>query len=159
VVSLTQEKNWRVRLWAYAPILLWVGFIFFLSSDSGSSAQTSRFVRPLLHFLFPAATESTIDLYHHYIRKAAHFTEYAILAMLAARSLLRLRPTMRFWPGIVLGFVALVACLDELYQTLNASRTPSPYDSLLDFSGGAFAVVMVWFVGRLRARRVSSPDE
>jgi VanZ family protein len=158
-VSSTQEKNWRVRLWAYAPILLWVSFIFFLSTDSGSSAQTSRFVRPLLHFLFPAAPESTIDIYHYYIRKCAHFTEYAILALLTARSLLRLRPPLRFWPGMVLAFVGLVACLDELYQTLNASRTPSPYDSLLDFSGGAFAVVVVWLVLRWRACRLSLPEE
>ena len=158
MASSMQEKNWRVRLWAYAPILLWVSFIFFLSSDSGSSVQTSRFVRPLLHFLFPTAPKSTIDVYHYYIRKAAHFTEYAILALLAARTVIKLRPSLRFWPGIVLGFVAVVACADELYQTRNVSRTPSPYDSLLDICGGIFAIAILWLVLRRRRSRDVSPS-
>ncbi len=159
MASATQETNWRVLLWAYAPILLWVGFIFFLSSDNGSSVQTSRFIRPLLHFLFPAAAESTIDVYHYYIRKTAHFSEYAVLALLTARVFVKLRPSMRFWPGIVLAFVAVVACFDELYQTLNPSRTPSPYDSLLDFCGGAFAVAVFWLVLRRRRSRYELPPD
>jgi len=159
MASATQETNWRVRLSAYAPLLLWVGFIFFLSSDSGSAAQTSRFVRPLLHFLFPTAPEATIDIYHYYIRKAAHFTEYAILALLAARMLILSRPYMRTWPAVVLAFVAVIACTDEFYQSFNASRTPSAYDSLLDFSGGAFAVATLWLILRRRHRRTSTMGE
>jgi VanZ family protein len=150
MASVTRKVNWRVRLSAYAPIFLWVAFMFFLSSDSGSSAQTSRFVRPLLHFLFPSAAESTIDIYHYYIRKAAHFTEYAVLAVLTVRMVIISRPSMQIWPLAALGFVAAVACLDELYQTLNPSRTPSPYDSLLDISGGAFAIVVIWLIMRHR---------
>lgn len=49
--------------------------------------ETSRFIRPLLEFLFPAASAETITLYHAFIRKCAHFTEYAVLALLAYRAL------------------------------------------------------------------------
>jgi VanZ family protein len=48
--------------------------------------------------------------------------------------------------------VAACALLDEFNQSLNAARTGTIYDSLLDMSGGAFALALVaaW---RKRARR------
>jgi len=156
MASATQKTNWRVLLWAYAPFLLWVGVIFFLSSESGSSVQTSRFIRPLLHFLFPAAPEATIDLYHWYIRKAAHFTEYAILGLLVARTFFILRPWIRSWSLASIGIVALVASADEINQSFNASRTASPYDSLLDICGGTFALLVLWLV--IRQRRSGRPN-
>jgi VanZ family protein len=160
MASVTRKMNWRVRLWAYAPFLLWVGIIFFLSSESGSSNQTSRLIRPLLHFLFPGAPDATIDIYHWYVRKAAHFAEYAILALLVARAFLVLRPPIRFWPFASIGVVAVVACADEMYQTLDASRTASAYDSLLDICGGAFALLVLWLViRRSRYPRPASPAE
>ena len=64
----------RALLLQYAPVVFWIAVIFFLSSDQGSMSQTSRFIRPLLEFLFPAAPEETLLIYHGYIRKAAHFT-------------------------------------------------------------------------------------
>src|SRR5687768_17166855 len=80
------SDKWRGRIIRFAPIILWVGVIFYLSSESGSMTQTSRFIGPLLHFLFPAAPEETIAAYHAFIRKSAHFFEYAILALLVFRA-------------------------------------------------------------------------
>ena len=152
-------KPWCVWLSAYAPILLWVGVIAYLSSDYGSSLQTSRFVRPLLEFLFPSSPASTIDLYHMYIRKAAHFTEYAILSLFLARAFLIMRPAFRYWPLTVVGIVAVIATADEINQSLEASRTASPYDSLLDIFGGAVAALLLWFLIRRRFTRRRPPAE
>jgi VanZ family protein len=148
------SSDGRARFLTYAPVVIWLGVIFFLSSDNGSMSETSRFIRPLLVFLFPSAPEETIRLYHAYVRKAAHFTEYAVLAVLVTRLFLSVNSEAlkRWWPLLVVTIVAMVACLDELNQSYEASRTSSPYDVMLDILGGACAVGVVWLVRRRRGR-------
>lgn len=150
-------SKWRATLWRYAPLILWIGVIFYMSSDQGSMSQTSRFIRPLLEFLFPTAPEETLQLYHGYIRKAAHFTEYAVLAFLAVRAVAgsssRVIVIRRHLVAIIV--VAAVASLDELNQAFLVSRTGSAWDVLLDISGGIAMVAFLWLIGRPAAR---TPD-
>jgi VanZ family protein len=113
-------------------------------------AETSRIIGPILRFLFPAAPEETLQIYHAYIRKAAHFSEYAVLALLTFRALAgsasaRLRQ-MRYLLPIVL--VALIASVDEANQSFEVSRTGSAMDALLDISGGVVSLGMTWLVSR-----------
>ena len=112
--------------------------------------ETSRFIRPLLEFLFPLASEETLKIYHFYIRKAGHFTGYAILAFFAVRAFSRslsapLRNLKYLWP---LAVVAGVALIDELNQSFQASRTGSVWDVLLDISGGAVMIAALWLFYR-----------
>src|SRR3954469_2891290 len=79
------RRRWS-RVWRYGPLLLWLGFIFFASTGEFSADNTSRIIRPLMLWLFPGISEERLALAHFLIRKAAHFTEYAILAFLAARA-------------------------------------------------------------------------
>src|SRR5918999_779050 len=121
----------------YGPVVLWVGLIFFASTGNLSASNTSRIIRPLLLWLFPDITEASLLQAHFLVRKAAHFTEYAVLALLAARAFLtssgpRLRA--RWWLA-AFALVAAVALLDEYHQSLLASRTGTIYDSLLDMAG------------------------
>ncbi len=81
-----QNLSWRERLWLYAPLFLWIGVIFYLSSSQGAMSNTSRFIRPFLEWMFPFATEETLQIYHGYIRKFAHFFEYAMLGFFASRA-------------------------------------------------------------------------
>ena len=86
VESSFKKSNWRGQIIRYAPLFLWIGVIFYLSSSQGAMSNTSRFIRPLLEWFFPLAPEETLQIYHGYIRKFAHFAEYAALAFLAARA-------------------------------------------------------------------------
>ena len=155
----SEKTNWRGRVSLYAPLFLWIGLIFFLSSGSGSMSATSKFVRPLLEFLFPTATEDSLQLMHYYIRKAAHFTEYGILALWAIRALRRSSVALignhfYIFAGLL---VVIVACFDESYQSFNASRTSSIWDVLLDIGGGFFAIFMVSIISMaLRKKRHST---
>ena len=124
--------------------------IFFLSSNLGSTSHTSMFVRPILDFLFPNAPEEMLQLYHAYVRKAAHFTEYAVLACLAiwavgrsASGLVRV---------LVYGLITVVsvAAIDEYNQSFNLSRTGSWLDVLLDISGGVTILAIFWIWRLLR---------
>jgi len=157
VESYLGGQNWRGRLLRYAPIVFWTGVIFFLSSSNGSMTETSLFIRPLLHFLLPTATEATIQIVHGYIRKAAHVTEYAILALLIIRALAR--SSYAFLRGLryalPLVLVAAVAVTDELNQSFEASRTGSVRDVLLDIAGGLAAVVFVVLICRIRAKKAA----
>ncbi len=151
-----ENLRWRGRFTRYAPVILWLGVIFFLSSNNGSMAETSRFIRPLLQFLFPTAAEETLQMLHGYIRKAAHFSEYAILAFLALRALSRssLFDSLRKFRFILsLILVAAVACFDELNQSFEASRTGSARDILLDISGGVVMVGLSLVFHVLRSRQ------
>ena len=146
----------RSRLWRYGPVALWVGLIFFASTGNLSAPNTSRIIRPLLLWLFPDIAEGTLLQVHVFVRKAAHFTEYAILALLAARAFLsspgaRLR---RSWWLASFALVASCALLDEYHQSFVSTRTGTIYDSLIDIAGGAcaLAAVALWRAARRRRR-------
>jgi VanZ family protein len=135
----TQRRVW---LTTYAPLFIWIGVIFFLGSGQGSMSNTSLIVRPLLEFLFPSATTDTLLIYHGYIRKLAHFTEYGVLGILAARAFAAAFG-LRRWTVLLLALllVLIVASLDEFRQSFEPSRTASPFDVLIDLSGGVIAVI------------------
>ena len=147
------RRNWHVGLSAYVPLILWIGVIFFLSSPAGSALETSKFIGPLLRFLFPAAPEETLRIYHGYVRKFAHFAEYAILAFWAIRafstSSVGFLRNSRFWLAILL--VVLIAALDEYHQSFEPSRTSSVYDVLLDCIGGSTTAFVFWLFTERRS--------
>jgi VanZ family protein len=136
---------------------LWVGVIFFLSSPEGSFNQTSRIIGPLLHFFFPAISPETEAQIHYFVRKCAHFTEYATLAFLAVRafsgSSFAILGDRRYLLALLL--VAIVASLDEFNQSFEASRTSSFWDVMLDISGG---LTMTIILQLFRRRFLPAPN-
>lgn len=144
-MAKTFDKNfWHGRFMRFVPLLLWIGVIFYASSDNGSMTQTSRFIRPLLEFLFPNSPEETITIYHGYIRKLAHLTEYAILAFFAMRMfwLSTKSYLQKYWYLFAFGLVFLVASIDEFNQSFNSNRTGSVYDVALDSLGGLIMIAI-----------------
>jgi len=110
-------------------------------------AHTSRFILPALHWMFPFASADTLDRVHFFIRKSAHFTEYFLFSLLLLRGV---RGNERGWKLRWAIWALLIAAgysaLDEFHQSFVASRTASPWDSLLDTTGAAVAQVAlrVW---------------
>jgi VanZ family protein len=106
----------------YLPLLIWLGFIFFASSNQ------------------------TLATIHGITRKLAHFMEYAVLAFLAARafrtSSKRFLHTYWFLLSFIL--VATYALLDEYHQSFVPSRTASTFDSLIDMVGGLTMLLVIW---------------
>lgn len=154
-VNVEDEKHsWRRRLWRYGPLVAWTCFVLFASSASFSASNTSRIIRPLLLWLFPNISEASLAYVHFLVRKAAHLTEYGVLALLAARAFRtsqreRLR---QLWWLAAFSFVACVALVDEYHQSFLPSRTGTIYDSLLDMTGGATALACaaLWLARRRR---------
>ena len=152
----------RGRFFAYAPLFLWAVVILVLGSGPGSSAQTSRIIKPIIEFFFPGAAPDTFLLVHAFIRKSAHFIEYAVLGLLAVRAFRRsASPTLRrHWAGFAFLTVVMIAGIDEFNQSFNISRTGSGWDVLLDLAGAVSAilicvavVVRKWAAARREERR------
>lgn len=139
--STTQNR--RGRFFRYAPLILWIGVIFIASSSQGAMSNTSRFIRPLLEWLFPNAPEEILIIYHSYIRKSAHFIEYAILAFWASRAFWSSSKEIlqKNWTVWAFWVVVITASIDEINQSFNVARTGSFYDVLLDVAGGLFAII------------------
>ena len=78
-------------------------------------------------------------------RKLAHFTEYAILAFLAARAFSTSpRPGIRNrWFLISLLLIVIWALGDEYHQSYVPSRTGSLIDSFIDITGGLTALLII----------------
>jgi VanZ family protein len=131
--------------------------VLFASTANFSASNTSRIIRPLLLWLFPDITEPTVLRVHFFVRKCAHFTEYALLALLAARAFRTsgLAALRRSWWLAAFALVAAVALVDEYHQSFLPSRTGTIYDSLLDMTGGATALacLALWLAARRRERR------
>lgn len=126
----------------WLPPLLWTAVVLSFSSDDFSAANTGRVLAPLLAWLFPSLTPHAIAVVHALIRKAAHLTEYAILAALWLRAFHRsgvVRPRAAAW--LALAVAVVCASADEAHQAMVPSRTGSVYDVLLDGVGATLAVV------------------
>ncbi len=139
----------------YAALLIWIAFIFFLSSGQASAAQTSRFIRPLLDlFLSSLALPETIDLIHAGIRKLAHLFIYAVAGILAIRAFRGSMPQPTTVQTLsALSLVLLVATIDEINQSFDPTRTGSPFDVAIDLAGGIIGVAGVLLMSRLRPKR------
>jgi VanZ family protein len=144
---------------AWWPALVWAGIIFSMSTDAFSAEHTGRVLQTLLHWLVPSLTKHQFQSIHYLVRKSAHFTEYFVFFLLLYRGVRGDRPGWRWTWGFTAWFCAAVySALDEVHQAFVASRTASPYDSLLD-SIGAFAamgVLWLWFRWRRSTRGVSA---
>lgn len=142
---VSNSPGFRSRLWRYGPIVIWAAAIFVFSSSLFSGSNTSSVLRPLVLWIFPGISDAGLALVHGLVRKAGHFLEYAILAVLIARAFRgSTREFLRkHWFAVALVFVALYALSDEFHQSFVASRTASLYDCVIDTAGGFVALALI----------------
>ena len=139
----------------YFPLIAWLAFISFASSDDFNASNTSRIIGPLVLWLFPSTSPETLAVVHFIMRKIAHFTEYAILGFLAARAF-RTSPhpaIQQRWFLICAALVVVYALLDEYHQSFVPSRTASIYDSMIDIAGGLTALIFIYSRKGAKAQR------
>ena len=143
----------RAQAKYWIPAVAWAGVISLLSTDSFSSEHTSRFIIPVLHWVFPCASVETLDVLHAVIRKCAHLTEYFILGILLYRALRGEDWGWKLkWAVWAVVIAAGYASLDEFHQVFVPSRTASPWDASLDTVGASIAQFVLWLSWKLRAK-------
>ena len=155
---MTHNKNHSnklpvlIKLLSFIPTALLLFLIFGFSAQDGESSgslsfQISLFLVRLASPLLPAAMSEEVlieraELIHYFVRKAAHMTEYFLLALslqlpFAAFSSGRLSMKIR----ILLGFAAtiLFAALDEFHQSFVPGRSGNLTDVCIDSAGALIA--------------------
>jgi VanZ family protein len=155
---IKQTKSTHRRFWRYGPLVLWMLFISFASTSEFSASKTSEILRPILLWLFPNLSEVHLAAAHFLTRKAGHFSEYAVLAVLARRAFITSSHAFlrRYWFQLGLLLVVLYGLLDEFHQSFVPSRTASIYDSAIDIAGGLTVLLCFKFFGKNRVN-VKSP--
>jgi VanZ family protein len=141
-----------VRYWL--PVLLMIGIMFWFSSDSFSGDRTESIIDRILRRIISSFDRDKARLINFIVRKSAHFVEYAVLAALLYRAFRQDNPQIWRWRWALYAFttIAAWALLDEYRQSLTSRREGSLYDSLLDVSGGLFALAIIALIGRIRDR-------
>ena len=131
--------------------LVFTGFIFYNSSlPAPASDETSYFFVNLVSGI-NAFLDKPVPLeeMNHYIRKTAHFTEFAALGMSLILLLREYRlPQAAKWAWAIGTFYAGT---DELHQYFNGTRTPSLRDVAIDSAGVVFGVmvmILLWYLIR-----------
>ena len=116
------------RLLAWGPVLGWMGFIFWLSSQPDVPSLSTRWLDAL-------------------VKNGGHIFLYAVLAALLDRAwrLDGLSPRERAPRVLLVTF--LYALSDEWHQSFVPGRDPSLLDLLFDLSG---ALLVLWAYSRLR---------
>ena len=133
------------------PLLIWMAVIFSASTGAGSSAHSYRIVKFLVSFIREKESDltyETLDSVNLILRKAAHLTEYSILALLTARFIQFGAAQLKriTIPG-AWGFCVVYASLDEFHQSFVPGRTPAVRDVMIDSSGALAALLLMgcWF--------------
>ena len=155
-----------LKPFSFVPALFMLYVIFQLSAQTGelSGGLSYRITLKLMTITNesfeagwdPAQLQYYTEVFHPYVRKLAHVTEYFLLAICVSFPLYvyRLRG---IWLMLVAGgFCVICACLDEYHQSFVAGRGPSSRDVLIDSIGifiGIILVRMVCFTGRITVFR------
>jgi VanZ family protein len=148
-IESTLLKMSRTR---FSVAALWLAIVLFMGASYFAANKTAVFILPILKFLAPHASIRQLHAIHTGIRKIAHVTEYAILAVLWFKALvLSARRTPRVAAWVALSVCLLCAFADEAHQSTLPMRTGSASDFVIDSLGAVAALILV------RARR-TPPD-
>lgn len=135
----------------WLPPTIWMAFLF-PSNDGLTHANTSRFLVPLLAWLFPMADKETIELLHIAVRKSGHFFEYGFLALLLFRAFRGANKGWRTEWFLYAGGVSLIyAALDELLQVYYPLRTGQFADWMINAAGVVctLGIISLWQTNKL----------
>jgi VanZ family protein len=135
--------------------------IFCLSTDAGSFPHTFRLVHPILRWLFPHVSQESVRAVVLVVRKCAHLSEYAVLALLLWRAWQHtLRQNIQPWhsreAALALAVSVLYAASDEYHQSFVPSRGASLRDVLIDAVGAALGLLVAYLVCAWSASRKAS---
>jgi VanZ family protein len=143
------EMSWIHR---WGPVIVWACVISTFSTHLFTSEHTASMLIPVLHWLLPNAPLRELLRIHAFIRKCGHVVEFFIFGVLVMRGFRGGRQEWRWsWALWTLLISACLASLDEFHQAFVPGRTATAWDSLLDTSAAAVALIamlLLWWAAR-----------
>ena len=133
-------------------MIIWMIFIFIMSNTNGndSSSQSNFFANIILQFIH--IDKETLTFL---IRKLAHMSEYAILALFTYYALIKIAFNKRIIFQITFLISFLYACSDEFHQLFISGRSGQFTDVLIDSTG---CLIMLLFLYLWQKKKNESND-
>ena len=168
-VRLTIKKVFRYLLkpLSFVPALLVMYMIFMFSSQDAaeSSELSSSITEMIVHSInyrlsmewTPAEQAALVIALEHYVRKLAHFGEYALLGITLAIPLYTYRIRRLWLPVICEAICVAYAMLDEYHQTFSYGRSPQLSDVCIDAAGAFAGILISWLICHILARTIFRP--
>lgn len=165
-MAKTSKRKKSSKNYLYiAPVMLWMAFIFYMSSRTG--ADSSSVSNPITGFIVdlfqrvrndtPQVIDSMTGVVEIMVRKGAHMTEYGVLLALV---LLAVRKTgdcvsyaMEWVWSVSITFA--YACSDELHQLFVADRAGRATDVMIDMCGALAVMLIILGMRSTRGRIVT----
>ena len=160
------------RIASAVAVVLWMAVIFWFSAQNGASSGSmsagvtealARLLTPGFDELSPLAQAETVEAMHLFVRKAAHFSEYAVLGMLTVNALrtYRLNKALRLILPVATCLVYAVS--DEIHQYFIPDRACRAFDVFIDTVGGLTGTLillgLMWLIKRRRKRKELKNDK
>ena len=135
--------------------IIWMLVIFWFSAQvADDSQEMSDFFVHLLDAVFSLdimRNEIIRDMTSFLVRKAAHMSEYAVLAILFGLTIREYKKEPWLLPA--LAATAAYAATDEFHQLFVPGRSGQLKDVLIDTAGGALGLVLLALILYLKRRR------
>jgi len=128
--------------------------IFGFSRQSGieSGGLSAKVVQIILSIFNMNVDNTTFGVLEHIIRKLAHATEYAMLAILVFNALHNITKNIKKVATISFLIAALYSLIDESHQLFVQGRVGSIKDCFIDSTGALLGVIFCLVVLRLLSK-------
>ncbi len=155
----------RYRILSFVPAIALLCLIFSFSAQTGKeSGSLSYKMMEIKNQVFQENKNEiqitrAAEKIHYYVRKAAHMTEYFLLALSFAYPLYLYKVRGRKLFFIVICVCVLAAGLDEYHQTFVAGRGPSIKDVGIDSTGAFIGCCIASGIERFKINRKKKNSE
>lgn len=157
IAPFTRRCLALVKTWG--PAVFWMCLIFSASADSQSVKHSSRIVEPFCRWIYPNVTAAQVETVQIIVRKGAHMTEYALLALLLLYALSTRRGDPRRWMSSAWVLSVAYAAADEFHQLFVPGRSGLVTDVLIDATGAALGLLAFYGFLQLRDARAAAKTE
>jgi len=140
------------RILKFIPMIVIMIIIFLFSCKQGdeSSEQSGRLLQAIVavveNFSKGGLSAETLGYIHLFIRKTAHFTEYAALGISVLYAIIDFFGKRKYSIPVALLVSSLYAASDELHQYYVPGRYGTPSDVLIDSCGAITGILVIYFV-------------
>ncbi len=142
----------KLKYFSWLPAIGIMGAIFWFSSKTAVLSQEGSLSISIVIYNLYDKLESVslqgpekLDLLaviDHFVRKSAHFTEYAFLSLAIAFHFTVWKKSISYRTWLPVLIAGLYAATDEFHQTFVAGRSGQVSDVLLDTAGAAAGVLV-----------------
>lgn len=145
----TKKSPIPLRIISPLLLLLWMGLIFFFSSQTAteSSAVSSGLIETVVRFLMPSISPATlknvVSISSFFVRKGAHFCVFAMLGVFSFLSVATYEKLKLLFRFFISAFISVAyAVSDEYHQTFVNGRSCELRDVLIDSSGAICGILV-----------------